>query len=668
MDLKTRPKFSRTLDVWLSNLSRTRRSSKQAVSISVDLALVVLALWAAFSLRNGTFFHNFSGTWHLFLLLPIATVIIFMSLGIYRWVVRSSNANLFYQLVKACTIASVFLVLLTFLAPPNGHIPRSLFVIFGMLVSIFTCGVRYIWQGLFDSGARGEPVAIYGAGSAGRQLLHSFSQGTEYRPVIFIDDNPALLDTFVAGIPVIPSRSGELKNQLFSFEIERVILAMPSISASEYEAKVRVLQQAGMQVQTIPTYSELVSGTAVLHQVRDISMTDILGRSEIPPNPELLGKCIKSKVVMVTGGGGSIGSELCRQIIAQQPRKLIVVDHAEENLYQITEELSAIIGDPEIARNLFLPRLCSVNNESQINALIKNHGVDTVYHAAAYKHVPIIQAQPEQGVRVNIFGTLTVLNAAIENEVENFVLISTDKAVRPTNSMGATKRVAELALQAKALRKPKTVISMVRFGNVLGSSGSVVPKFRKQIEEGGPITLTSPDITRYFMTIPEAAQLVMQASAIARGGDVFVLDMGDPVRIEDLAISMVRMSGKKLARDTGNPKDIEIVIEGLRPGEKMFEELFITNQHKPTLVKKVFTADEQCLDWSELNKHLNELNLAAQNVDRTLLRSLLLDLAFLRQDGLLIESNDIANRLGNRNGSPVTDESEKETSIDIAVH
>ena len=443
---------------------------------------------------------------------------------------------------------------------------------------------------------------------------------------------------------------------------------MPSISASEYEAKVRVLQQAGMQVQTIPTYSELVSGTAVLHQVRDISMTDILGRSEIPPNPELLGKCIKSKVVMVTGGGGSIGSELCRQIIAQQPRKLIVVDHAEENLYQITEELSAIIGDPEIARNLFLPRLCSVNNESQINALIKNHGVDTVYHAAAYKHVPIIQAQPEQGVRVNIFGTLTVLNAAIENEVENFVLISTDKAVRPTNSMGATKRVAELALQAKALRKPKTVISMVRFGNVLGSSGSVVPKFRKQIEEGGPITLTSPDITRYFMTIPEAAQLVMQASAIARGGDVFVLDMGDPVRIEDLAISMVRMSGKKLARDTGNPKDIEIVIEGLRPGEKMFEELFITNQHKPTLVKKVFTADEQCLDWSELNKHLNELNLAAQNVDRTLLRSLLLDLAFLRQDGLLIESNDIANRLGNRNGSPVTDESEKETSIDIAVH
>lgn len=621
-------RFSATLDAWLNNLAKTGRGKKQAVSIVADSLVVIVSLWLAYSLRHGYVFSDFRATYHLFLLMPAFTVIIFMSLGIYRWVIRSTNRRLFRQLIKGCIASALFFILVTHLLPPDRVTPRSLFALYGMLLVLGSVGIRFVWQELFDAGNRGEPMAIYGAGAAGRQLVSLLAAGHEYRPVAFIDDNVALGQSTVAGLPVFDGASDDLAAQLKRVEASRIVLAMPSISNADYQSKLRQVEKLNLPVQTVPSISELVGGTAKPDEIRDISVSDILGRTEVPPDPILIGRCVRDKVVLVTGGGGSIGSELCRQIIGLQARKLIVLDHSEENLYRITEELSTYVVAHELSENSFLPFLCSVNDKKTISALMETNGVDTVYHAAAYKHVPIIEAQPEKGVEVNVFGTLSVLDAAIENNASHFVLISTDKAVRPTNAMGASKRTAELILQAKAAESKSTTISMVRFGNVLGSSGSVVPKFKKQILEGGPITLTHPDITRYFMTIREASQLVLQAGAIAKGGDVFVLDMGKPVRIEDLAATMVHLYHKKLQRDTGNPDDIEIVVEGLRPGEKMYEELFLTGNHGDTEVAKVFTAEETWLAWSMLQPLLIELQVLASEGAQEELRRSLLNLAF----------------------------------------
>lgn len=624
-------RYSKTLDVWLSNLSKAGRSRKQAVAIAVDASLVVLSLWLAYSLRYGAVFNDFKATWHLFLVLPVVTVVIFMALNVYRWVVRSSNQSLINKLIKGCIASSLFLVLVAFLFPPDASNPRSLFVIYGMLLVIGTSGVRSLWKMLFDYGNRGEPIAIYGAGEAGRQLLNALSKGSEYRPVLFLDDDPAFAGTTIGGLSVIPGISKQAEVALHSQEVERVILAMPSINATEYQGKAEAISALGFKVQTIPSYAELVDDTADVAEIRDISISDILGRSEVPPIPELLGECIKNKSVLVTGGGGSIGSELCRQIIAQDPSSLILVDQSEENLYMITEELNAVIASKRNSSMVFVPILASVTDRKRMLELVAKFHIDTVYHAAAYKHVPIVEQFPEQGVNVNVFGTLNVLDAAIASGVENFTLISTDKAVRPTNAMGATKRIAELILQAKARQaNVSTRISMVRFGNVLGSSGSVVPKFLKQIEANGPITITDPDITRYFMTIPEAAQLVLQASSIAKGGDVFVLDMGEPVRIEDLAVSMVRLAGKKLQRDTGNANDIEIKVLGLRPGEKMFEELFLSQNFERTVVSKVFAAKEDWIEWTNLEKHLQSIQQTALDGSSKDLKAILLAMAFLK--------------------------------------
>ena len=630
MDRKQSPKFSKTLDAWLSNLSKTGRSRKQAVSVFVDSSLVIASLWTAYSLRLGMPFSDFKSTWHFFAVLPAATVIIFMSLGIYRWVVRSSNSSLFKQLVKAVVISSLFFVVFAFLVPGERPMPRSLFIIYGLLLGAGACGVRFIWQGIFDSGRSGEPVAIYGAGDAGRQLLHSLALGQEFRPVIFLDDNEGLSGTTVGGVPVTNAASPDLAAVLAGLEVERVILAMPRLGPIRYKDKIDLFKSTGLPVLTVPTHSELVTGTAKMGQVRDISVADILSRTEVPPDAELLGKCVSDKNVLVTGGGGSIGSELSRQILLLRPKKLVVFDQSEFNLYQITETIRKMLKASDAPRTIFIPVLGSVNDEEHINSVIRREAIQTVYHAAAYKHVPVVEAQPDQGLQTNVLGTLNVVDAAIGAKVENFVFISTDKAVRPTNSMGASKRIAELVLQAKARGQHSTRISMVRFGNVLGSSGSVVPKFKKQIAQGGPITLTDPDVTRYFMTIPEAAQLVMQASAIATGGDVFVLDMGKPIRIKELAATMVRLSGRRLKEETGREGDIEIHVEGLRPGEKMYEELFITDSHKPTRVSKVFTATEEWLEWDALVKELNYLQVLADKGQTQALRNRLLEIAFLQ--------------------------------------
>lgn len=624
---------SRTLsnyfNVVVGNLSTTRRSGKQAVSVCADLVIVAAALWAAYSLRLGIVFSDFDTTLHLFLLLPPATVTVFAGLGIYRWVVRSTNRRLVRQLIKGCIVSSLALALLVLLLPPDRHNPRSLFITYGMLVTLGTAGARFVWQELFETNEHGEPIAIYGAGSAGQELLPLLAANESFRPVLFLDDDVALEGTMAGGVPIYHSTSPDLEQVFQRHEVSKIILAMPRIGYTEYQRKLDQLDRFGLPVQTIPSIAELVTGRAAINEVRDISVEDILGRAEVLPDLELLGRCVRGKTVLVTGGGGSIGSELCHQILSLRPTRLIVLDDTEEHLYRITEALTDLCAELELDSASFLPVLCSVTDSDSIDRLFRECAIDTVYHAAAYKHVPIVEMYPERGIEVNVFGTLNVLERAVRHGVSHFVLVSTDKAVRPTNSMGATKRLAELVLQAKSRTGAGTIMCMVRFGNVLGSSGSVVPKFQKQIQENGPITLTHPDITRYFMSIPEAAQLVLQAGSIATGGDVFVLDMGEPVRIMDLAETMVKLNGKELASETNRPEDIEIVVEGLRPGEKMYEELFVGSEHRSTRISKVFVADEDWLRWEDLRIVLDRLARLVKRGETESLREELLRLAFL---------------------------------------
>jgi len=614
-------RFSRTLDAHLHNLANTGRTRKQILGGVADSLLVAVSLWLAYSLRLGEVFTDLGSTWHLFVLLPCLTVGAFAALGVYRWVVRSTNRRLFVQLIKGALASALLLVLILYMLPPERGNPRSVFIFYGALLLIGTCSVRFLWQGFFDAGRRGEPIAIYGAGSGGRQLATLLAFGHQYRPVVFIDDAKALCGSTVLGLPVVDGESDTLPAALQRNEVCRVVLAMPSLSGEPYRQKLERLERLALPVQTVPAIDELMSGRARADEIRDVAIGDILGRAEVAPDIELLGLRVTGRSVLVTGGGGSIGSELCRQIVRLAPKRLVILDHGEANLYHISEELQR-------ANIEFVPRLGSVTDRRRVDRLLREFAIDTVYHAAAYKHVPIVEEQPWLGVETNVFGTLTVLDAAIGNGVEDFVLISTDKAVRPCNAMGASKRAAELLLQAKAQSGIATRVSMVRFGNVLGSSGSVVPKFKKQIQAGGPITLTDPGITRFFMTIPEAAQLVLQASAIARGGDVFVLDMGEPMKILDLARTMTRLYGKRLAEETGDPRDIAIVVEGLRPGEKMFEEMFITDTHRPTSVARIYTADEAWLPWEDLADRLGELRDAADTDDAEKLRDMLMRLAF----------------------------------------
>lgn len=621
--------FSASLNRLLSNLSDTGRGSKQLMAVAIDGGLAVCCLWAAYSLRHGYLFSDFKTTWHFFLLLPVITGFLFAGLGVYRWVIRTANQRLFRQLFKGSCLSAIALLVLFFLLPAERANPRSLFVIFGLLLFFSTSGVRLLWKASMDSEGKGELLAIYGAGAGGQQLVNLLGSNDKYRPALFIDDDKSLAGTTLCGLPILFGSCSELPKRLKQHEVSKVVLAMPGISTAAYHKKLLQLEKTGLPTLTMPSIEELISGTAKVDEIRDVSVNDILGRKEVAPDASLMGKRVTGKVVLVTGGGGSIGSEICRQVMRLKPSRLIIVDNSEANLYHITEELDQLSSSTIDSKFVgFLPLLGSVTDRDRMEKLMAKHKVNTVYHAAAYKHVPIVEAQPDQGVEVNVFGTLKVLESAVKQGVSDFVLISTDKAVRPTNSMGATKRVAELVLQAKAALGGNTRISMVRFGNVLGSSGSVVPKFKRQILENGPITLTHADVTRYFMTIPEAAQLVLQASAIAKGGDVFVLDMGEPVKISDLARTMVHLYGKRLQEDTNDPDDIEIQVQGLRPGEKLYEELFISESSAPTEVAKITTCSEIWLQWNNLQPLLQTLD---DTADHAAIREQLMDLAFLSE-------------------------------------
>lgn len=614
---------------FLTNLSNSGRNRKQLLSMCVDGIVAMACLWISYSLRFGELFTDVPTTWHIFLLIAVGSVACFALLGVYRWVIRSTNLRLFEQLVKGSVLAGLCLLVFLFLLPPERSNPRSIFLIFSPLFFLGTAGVRIVWKKIFQLENFGQPVVVYGAGVAGLRLLGLLHTDKKYRPVLFIDDNEKLTGSTLGGVSITHPKDIKLQAKLQELEVSHFILAMPSLTAAEYHRKVQWLEPFGLGILTAPSVDKLLSGNARLEDIRDVTITDILGRSEVIGNIELMSKRVARKVVLVSGGGGSIGSELCRQIVRLDPEHLVILDSCEANLYNISEELDKQREELEAnQRYRFSPVLGSITDKLLVDRLMKSLQVDSVFHAAAYKHVPIVEAHPAQGVAVNVFGTQNLLECALRHGVTDFVLISTDKAVRPANSMGASKRVAELILQAQAAKESATRISMVRFGNVLGSSGSVVPKFKQQILDGGPITLTHSDVTRYFMSIPEAAQLVLQASSIAQGGEVFVLDMGEPARIEEIAVTMVRLYGKSLKRETGREDDIDIQVTGLRPGEKLYEELFITANHRETEVEKISAASEIWLDWDKLAPELVKLQALSDSGDSVTLRQQLMKLAF----------------------------------------
>jgi FlaA1/EpsC-like NDP-sugar epimerase len=605
----------------LDRLINMSRRNKQLVLLFVDSVLILSVLLGAFAIRFGYFyFPDGNLTWAVFCA-PIIAIPIFIRFGLYQAIIRYIGFKALWSVIQATTlyalIWSVFVVLIAI-----EGIPRSVVLMNWLLIMVAIGGTRMFGRWILSetSHRKNSPesknVMIYGAGSSGRQLSIALTQSTEYKPVAFIDDNSELQSQSINGIIVI-SRS-ELNHLIKTKNVTEVLLAIPSLSRSKRNEIINFLEPFSVFVRSLPSVSELAKGKLQIADLREVSIKDLLGRDSVSPNKELLSQNITNNVVMVTGAGGSIGSELCRQILFLKPQVLILFEQSEFALYKINQELVNIsISNVEI-----LPILGSVNNRKRLNHILQLFDVNTIYHAAAYKHVPMVELNNVEGVSNNIFGTLNCAQAAIENGVQTFVLISTDKAVRPTNTMGATKRVAEMILQALVV-DDSTRFSIVRFGNVLDSSGSVVPLFRRQIKEGGPITVTDPKILRYFMSVSEAVELVIQAGAMAQGGDMFVLDMGKSVRILDLARRMIHLSGLKIKDKLHPDGDIEIKFTGLRPGEKLYEELLIGDNVFETDNPMIMRAEEEMLAWNDLKLIIDELELAIDSGDQERLRQLL---------------------------------------------
>ncbi|MGI3449055.1 polysaccharide biosynthesis protein [Citrobacter arsenatis] len=617
----------------LTQLLSLPRNIKRIIMVAIDFILLLIAFWGAFWVRMDisapyTSYEH----WKLLACLIAITVFIFIKMGLYRTVLRYVTAKIFVTVLFGMCISTLFLITMAYFF--DVFLPRAVPIIYFAFSLLFICGSRLFFRMMLTYAVRGRvPVIIYGAGASGRQLLTALRQVDEYFPVAFVDDNPLLSKVVIHGVTVYPRKS--LEKLIPRYGIKKILLAMPSISVEKRREVITNLENFPCEVLSIPGMVDLVEGKAQIMSLKKVSIDDLLGREPVAPSEELLAKNIRGKVVMVTGAGGSIGSEICRQIITQKPKILILFEVSEFALYSIEKELSMAVNksDNDI---VIIPLMGSVQKLHRLETIMRVFNVNTVYHAAAYKHVPLVEYNVVEGVRNNVYGTFYCAKAAISSQVETFILVSTDKAVRPTNTMGATKRVAELVLQALAKEQSVTCFSMVRFGNVLGSSGSVVPLFEKQIEKGGPVTLTHKDIIRYFMTIPEASQLVIQAGAMARGGDVFVLDMGDPVRIYDLATRMVKLSGLTI-KDESNPDgDIEISITGLRPGEKLYEELLIGEQVLATTHPRIMTAHEDMLSWQELEVYLKQMDEACNNFEHDKIRELLLKIptGFQPTDGI----------------------------------
>ena len=594
---------------------------KQVIAIAVDSACALLATWLAFSFRLDEF-HGFipeQKTAYIAAVLLVAPV--FIRFGVYRTVLRFTGAHTMALMSKAVGIYGVLYFTIIFMAA-SPYIYRSIGIVQPVLLFLLMAIVRMAASfglGFRAYGKNGRPVIgtllIYGAGHSGMQIASALRQSGQYFLAGYIDDSPQYHGSSINGLMVYSP--DEIDRLIDTHGVSDILLAMPSIGRTRRNEILANLRRHQVHVRSLPDLVDLAQGRITVLDIKELAPDDLLGRDPVTPNRSLLEKNILNKVVLVSGAGGSIGSELCRQILQAKPAKLLLLDHSEYNLYRIDSELRSYLDSQSSQAIDIVPLLGNIRDVGRLEQIFKQWPTDTVYHAAAYKHVPLVEHNPAEGLQNNVLGTFNLAMAAKSNGVSHFVLISTDKAVRPTNVMGATKRFAELILQAIADLQDDSGIcfSMVRFGNVLDSSGSVVPLFRDQIRGGGPITLTHPEVTRYFMTIPEAAQLVIQASALAKGGEVFVLDMGEPVRIYDLATRMIELSGLTVRDENTGFGDIEIVISGLRPGEKLYEELLIGENPIPTSHPRIMMAREDFLPWPEIAHELELLRLSLNKAD-----------------------------------------------------
>ena len=616
------------------------RGNKRALVVTLDVVMALVSVWLAFYLRIDQTKLPVHQQIYPYALAPLLAVPIFIALGLYRAIFRYTGLAAMLEIVKAIAVYGCLYFALLFIFNWND-VPRSLGLIQPLLFLILVGGSRAFAR-FWLAGTSGKVMRergrllIYGAGEAGVQTASALAVSRQFSLQGFIDDDVTKIGGSINGIKIIGLQ--DVATAIERLGITDILLAIPSLGRSQRNDIITKLRVLPVHVRTLPGMGDLAAGRVTVQDIQELDVEDLLGRAPVPPDRSLLARNLSDKVVLVTGAGGSIGSELCRQIILEKPKQLVLLEHGEFALYSIHGELSGLCKEFELPVDI-VPLLASVGNFGRLKEICQTYLPSTVYHAAAYKHVPLVESNPSEGVLNNVFGTLHMARAAMASKSSHFVLISTDKAVRPTNVMGATKRMAELVLQALASRQrlsfylpdgtlsPEientTTFSMVRFGNVLGSSGSVVPLFRKQLLNGGPITVTHADVTRYFMTIPEAAQLVLQAGAMAEGGDVFVLDMGEPVKILDLAKRMAQLSGQTL-RDSQNPNgDIEITIMGLRPGEKLYEELLIGNDPKPTVHPRIMKANEDTVPWDILVPLLIKLRHAAVQNDTEALKLIL---------------------------------------------
>jgi FlaA1/EpsC-like NDP-sugar epimerase len=627
------------------------RRQKRLIQVLADTLLVWIALWMAFVVRLGVdeFINPLVHHVWLFICAPIIAIPLFVRFGMYRAVMRYFGNDALIEIIKAVSLSSLILGIVVYWYSNHENIvPRS--IIFNywwlslMMVGGLRLAMRQYFLGDWFSAAQHVPftnrdngltrVAIYGAGAAGNQLVAALRMGRAMRPVAFIDDDSAIADRVISGLHVYKPKN--IQQMIDVTGAQEILLAIPSSNRVRRREILGFLEGFPLHVRSVPGFMDLASGRVKVDDIQEVDVADLLGRDSVPAQSGLLEQCIKNQTILVTGAGGSIGSELCRQIVALKPTTLLLFEHSEFNLYNILSELEQRTARESLPIKL-LPILGSVRNQEKLLDVMKTWRVDTVYHTAAYKHVPMVEHNIAEGVLNNVIGTLFTAQAAVQAGVENFVLISTDKAVRPTNVMGSTKRLAELTLQAlsrevapvmfgdvaNVSQVNKTRFTMVRFGNVLGSSGSVIPLFHKQIKSGGPLTVTHPKITRYFMTIPEAAQLVIQAGSMGQGGDVFVLDMGEPVKIVELAEKMIHLSGFSVRSDKNQQGDISIEFTGLRPGEKLYEELLIGDNVVATQHPMIMSANEDYLPWEVLKAKLTELLNAVHEDDYSRVRQIL---------------------------------------------
>jgi len=645
--------FRGVMDKIRAKLLSLPRRHKRILQVLTDISLVWFALWMAFVVRLGVdeLVNPFTQHVWLFVSAPVIAIPLFVRFGMYRAVMRYFGNDALIAIIKAVTLSALILgVVVYWYSNHQNVVPRSIIFNYWWLSLIMIGGLRLAmrqyFMGDWFSAAQHVPftsrddglpkVAIYGAGAAGNQLVAALRMGRVMRPVAFIDDDSGIADRVISGLQVYKPK--HIQQMIDNTGAQEILLAIPSSNRGRRREILGFLEGFPLHVRSVPGFMDLASGRVKVDDIQEVDIADLLGRDAVPAQADLLEHCITGQSVLVTGAGGSIGSELCRQILALRPTTLLLFEHSEFNLYSILSELEQRVARESLSIRL-LPILGSVRNSDKLLDVMKTWRVDTVYHAAAYKHVPMVEHNIAEGVLNNVIGTLNTAQAALQAGVANFVLISTDKAVRPTNVMGSTKRLAELTLQAlsrelapvlfgdtsNVSRVNKTRFTMVRFGNVLGSSGSVIPLFHKQIKSGGPLTVTHPKITRYFMTIPEAAQLVIQAGSMGQGGDVFVLDMGEPVRIVELAEKMIHLSGLSVRSEKNLHGDIAIEFTGLRPGEKLYEELLIGDNVAATQHPMIMTANEDHLSWDVLKVKLTELLAAVDQDDYARVRQLLRD-------------------------------------------